>query len=177
MVERDAKRVTRMRRPRPPMPGELILVSVIWAIWTALGLLPLLDSSEAETGLILGSLLVWIPIYVALLRGHPLAHQAGRIFSLVWIILGGLGLLGLVMAGDRFVAGATWPVLLALGVSSLVFWAVGTRRARRFFDLECRSCGSQKVRPRSILYNAIQCRDCERRWRWREEEVDVAAFE
>lgn len=126
-------------------------------------------------GEVLGNLLVAAIFGLGLARRHPLLHRYYWLFSPFIALAAVINLFGASGAGEEGVIAGSLLMLVVHGAISV---GVRTVDARRWFGLQCPTCGSQKVAAASLLIRRLRCRGCGHRWDRRAvERVDVAAFD
>ncbi len=113
---------------------------------------------------------------VYLYRGRPLARQWARAFAVFGALAFAFVAYALFELGVRTGLAMLIP-MLSIVCMIAIFFGLGTRASRRFFDLYCEACPSYRVRARDLMFRRIQCKECKREWQYGQGGIDVSAFD
>ena len=149
-------------RPIAPMPGPVIAVAVILAVyvlWSLLGAIANPGSGVVGAGLAL-------LVLVGVLRRHALAWQWGKIIPVLGAIAAAfaLGAVASLSGARGVVFVAILVMLLALQLSIPILMSL--RSSRLFFGLQCPHCQSMKVKAANFAFTAFRCRSCGATWHY-----------
>lgn len=105
-------------------------------------------------------------ILAGIIVGHRLAWQWGRLLGLFGGIVLSMAAFGAFSRAGEQPGFLVVGVLLAMqGVPLFpMFFALGTKGARKHFRLICPQCGSSKPRAGDFLFTKAICRDCDTSW-------------
>lgn len=167
-----------------PMSVVIALVATgLMVLFSAVGGIGQISQGELPVSSIF-SLAIGVIILLGIAKGHRLAYQWGRIlvglaafFYTLGLVGGGFALFalannpdGLLGPGDPVVAqdiDLRTAILVGIAVLAgfvllmwIIFFSLGTKSARRYFQLVCPSCGHTKVKANDFFFNRGKCKRC-----------------
>lgn len=153
-----------------PMPGRVRLAVLILAALAVLGLF-----AAVENPVVFGvPALVPVVFLVLVARGHPLGWQWVRYVALLSTMAAVILFALFVIHPER--DAALW-LALAAGLALALFRSSEGPDARRYYDVYCSFCSTDRVRARDLFYNRIQCRRCGQEWSPHGPRVDADVFD
>ncbi len=112
-----------------------------------------------------GALIVW-----GMVVGHRLAWQWGRVLGIIAAV--GYSIVGvLAFAAPPPKDQPEWAIrvtgVIFLFVATclyIIFFALGQRSAKQFFNLQCPTCGTLTSKAADFFFNTAKCSKCGNTW-------------
>jgi MFS family permease len=152
------------------MPGRVRFAFAILVVLAVVGLLAAVENPLYYVG----PALVPVVFLVLVARGHPLAWQWVRYVALLCTMAAFV--LFAFFVADPKRDPALW-LALAAALAFALFWSSEGPDARRYYDVYCSYCSTDRVRARDLFYNRIQCRRCGQEWSPHGPRVDADVFD
>lgn len=151
------------------MPTSIIIAVISLSILMALRLIfsfLSVISGTASILYIISPIVISALILVGIIKGHKLAWQWGRILGIIgavlltWVTI-------LVFASEDPLSRKVFEgtILLIEAISLyVVFFAIGTKEAKKYFRLICPQCGAGTSTAGDFLFTKAVCKKCNHKW-------------